>query len=448
MEYESSRLFVESLRETIPEVLIDDEDVIRSSNSDWTGKVQGKACFLLRPSSPAQLELILILANRFKTPIHLQGGNTSLVGGATPVRSDFILTTSRLKRISHFDSQLGRITCEAGVTLSELGRYLEGTGFHFGVDLASRDSATVGGMISTNAGGIHFIRNGGFRDQVLSLDLVTPAFGLVAASSRLPKDNTGIDVGRIAIGAEGTVGVVTCATLRLIPDSASSVTVLVGVDTFSDALDTLQSARQFATLSAAEFFTYDGAVLVARALSSNAPFAARFYLLFQFDGSSSLESDLSSLFSDLEFDVAVASDSSSAKRLWALREHHTIAISSLGKVDKYDVSFDLSQVEEFWERAKKRLEALDGSVRAYIFGHLGDGNIHLNVVSTCPSEQIDDAIIDLTIELGGSISAEHGIGTLKRGYLSKVKNDAQLQAMRAVKSIFDPNGILNPGVIF
>ncbi|MDA8027245.1 MAG: FAD-binding oxidoreductase [Actinomycetota bacterium] len=436
------------MKETIPEVLVDDPDVVRACNVDWTGKVVGGAHFLLRPSSSAQLELILMLANRLRTPIHIQGGNTSLVGGATPVNSDFILTTSKLKRIRHFDSQLGRVTCEAGVTLGELSEYLRGTGYHFGVDLASRESATVGGMISTNAGGIHFIRHGGFRDQVVSLDLVTPAFGLISASSKYLKDNTGIDVGRIAIGAEGTIGVVTSATLRLIPNSASSYTVLFGVDTFSDALEKLRFARQFATLSVAEFFTYDGVVLVEEAIGARVPFRSRYYLLFQFDGGHLMEQELSDAFRNIEGNVAVASDAVSAKKLWALREHHTLAISTLGKVDKYDVSFELGQIEEFWSSANKRLESLTSSAKAYIFGHLGDGNVHLNVVSRLSSAVVDEAIIGLTLEMGGSISAEHGIGTLKSGYLSRAKNDAQLQAMRAIKATFDPNGILNPGVIF
>ncbi len=389
-----------------------------------------------------------MLANRFQTPIHIQGGNTSLVGGATPIKSEFILTTSKLKRIRNFDSQLGRVTCEAGVTLSELSNYLKGTGYHFGVDLASRDSATIGGMISTNAGGIHFIRHGGLRDQVVSLDLITPAFGLVSASSQYLKDNTGIDVGRIAIGAEGTIGVVTSATLRLVPNTASSFTALIGVATFTEALDKLRFARQFATLTAAEFFTYDGVVLIEKALGASIPFRSRFYLLFQFDGGMSLGHELSEAFGDSDGDVAVATDSTASKKLWSLREHHTLAISTLGKVDKYDVSFELGRIEEFWNRANERLWALAPSAKTYIFGHLGDGNIHLNVVSTLPSSAVDEAIIGLTLELGGSISAEHGIGTLKGKYLSRAKNDAQLQAMRAIKATFDPNRVLNPGVIF
>ena len=448
MELNSSSHFIDSLKETIPEVLIEDEDVVRTYNSDWTGKLLGRARFLLRPSSTAQLELILMLANRFRTPIHVQGGNTSLVGGATPIRSDFILTTSKLKRIRHFDGQLGRVTCEAGVTLSELSTYLAGTGFHLGVDLASRDSATIGGMISTNAGGIHFIRHGGFRNQVISLDLVTPAFGLIAAPSQLLKDNTGIDVGRIAVGAEGTIGVVTSASLRLIPNSSSSFTALVGVATFSEALDRLQYVRQFATLSAAEFFTYDGVVLVEEALGASVPFRSQYYLLFQFDGGYSLEQELVEAFKGIEGELAVASDPNGAKRLWALRDHHTLAISTLGKVDKYDVSFDLGQIEAFWNNAKQRLHALTKSAKCYIFGHLGDGNVHLNVVSTLPSEEVDEAIIGLTLEMRGSISAEHGIGTLKSSFMARAKNDAQLQAMRAIKATFDPHSILNPGVIF
>ncbi|MDA8277140.1 MAG: FAD-binding oxidoreductase [Actinomycetota bacterium] len=314
MKYESSSQFVDSLKETIPDVIVDDVDLVRGHNVDWTGKVEGCARFLLRPSSPAQLELILMLANRFQTPIHIQGGNTSLVGGATPIKSEFILTTSKLKRIRNFDSQLGRVTCEAGVTLSELSNYLKGTGYHFGVDLASRDSATIGGMISTNAGGIHFIRHGGLRDQVVSLDLITPAFGLVSASSQYLKDNTGIDVGRIAIGAEGTIGVVTSATLRLVPNTASSFTALIGVATFTEALDKLRFARQFASLTAAEFFTYDGVVLIEKALGASIPFRSRFYLLFQFDGGMSLGHELSEAFGDSDGDVAVATDSTASKK--------------------------------------------------------------------------------------------------------------------------------------
>ena len=433
--------------------VLTDPDVVGGYTADWTGRYHGAAACVARPGSPAEVAGVIRACAQAGVPVVPQGGNTGLVGGSVPPGADgprgagdgpVVLSTRRLRRLDPVDTVAAQVTAGAGVTLADLQAHARRAGFSYGVDLASRDSATVGGTISTNAGGVHTVRYGFTRAQLLGVEAVLADGSVVSRLAGLAADNTGYDLAALLAGSEGTLGVITAARLRLWPPDESLITVLAGVEDMAAAAALSAEVRACGGMRAAEYIEAEGVALVCEHAGLRPPLDREYpaYLLAETAGLDSAErlSQLPQL-----ADAAVADDASGRAALWAYRERHTEAISAAGIPHKLDVALPFGELAPF--RA-----ALDDAVsghRAIVFGHIGAGNLHVNVLGPDPGDDsVDEAVLGLVAKHGGTISAEHGVGRAKAPYLGLTRSQAEIAAMRAIKTALDPQGLLNPGVLF
>ncbi|HTX62092.1 MAG TPA: FAD-binding oxidoreductase, partial [Acidimicrobiales bacterium] len=382
------------------------------------------------------------------------------VGGSVPPPAGspvppVVLSTTRMIGIGPVDTVTGQVTAGAGATLAAVHAAARAAGLVFPVDLGARDSATIGGMVATNAGGIHVLRYGSTRRQVVGAEAVLADGTVLSHLGGLLKDNTGYDWSQVLVGSEGTLGVVTAIRLRLVPRQPERAVALVGVASTAAAVALVADVQRRAEgLSAAEIFYDDGLELVCRHGGFERPFPKRcpVYLLLEVVGRRGVIDQLVGAFSEVDVDdaaTALADDEAGGDRLWAYRERHTEMVSSLGIPHKLDVTVPLPALGEF-EPAVRRLVAREWpGARVVLWGHVADGNIHVNVVGPplC-DERVDGAVLELVARLAGSISAEHGIGRAKVRWLGLCRTPAELGAMRAMKDALDPGGILNPGVLF
>jgi FAD/FMN-containing dehydrogenase len=385
-----------------------------------------------------------------------QGGNTGLVGGSVPRAGEVVLSLLRLNAVEALDGDAGELTVGAGTTLGAAQATARGAGWDVGVDLGARDTATIGGMVATNAGGVNVLRHGPMRRQLLGFEAVLADGTIVRRMPGMPKDNTGYDLGGLLAGSEGTLAVITRLRLRLVPALTRRA---VGVMGFTDATRAVAAAgrlrRELTSILALELFTDAGLDLVIRHAGASAPFGARrpVYVLVEAgsdaaDPTDELLAALDSVGVDDEA-VAIASDPGGRHRLWQLRERHTEAVNAEGVPHKLDVSVPAAHYAELVERAPTAVSAVDAAARTIVYGHVGDGNVHVNVIGpAADDERVDDAVLELVLELGGSISAEHGIGVAKVDWLVRDRGEASVAAMRALKAAWDPAGTLNPGVLF
>jgi FAD/FMN-containing dehydrogenase len=442
-----------------PAHVLSDPDTRAPFETDWTRRFSGPSRLVVRPASTDEVASVVTTCRAAQVPIVVQGGNTGLVGGGVPGPSGspapVILTTVRLDQVGAVDTAAGQITAGAGVTLGRLQGVAAASGLAFPVDLAARDSATVGGMIATNAGGLHVLRYGSMRAQVVGVEAVLADGTVVSRLSGLVKDNTGYDLSQLLVGSEGTLAVITAARLRLVPPSPERVVALLGLESTSSALRVLDTVRRGADgLQAAEIFYAEGLRLVREHSRLGAPFRRewRVYLLLECGGrgdpSPSLFEVLAGL--DVADDAsAVATDPAGRARLWEYRESHTEAISALGVPHKLDVTLPQGRLAEFEGAVRSVVDKVAPGAELILFGHIGDGNLHVNVVGPPPEDEtIDEAILELVASMDGSISAEHGIGRAKSRWLHLSRSPAELAVMRAVKAAVDPDGLLNPGVLF
>jgi FAD/FMN-containing dehydrogenase len=324
------------------------------------------------------------------------------------------------------------------------------------VDLGARDSATIGGMVATNAGGVNVVRHGPMRSRLLGFEAVIADGTVLSRLPGMPKDNTGYDLGGLLAGSEGTLAVITRARLRLVPPLRHRAVCVIG---FAEAAAAVAAAgelrRRLASVLALELFTDAGLELIVRHASVAAPFAARkpIYLLVEVasddvDPIDGLFAAIQALGAD-EASVAVAGDPAGRHRLWQLRERHTEVMNAEGVPHKLDVSVPADRYAELVERVPTVVAAVDRDARTIVYGHVGDGNLHVNVLGPAPEDDVtDDAVLDLVLEMGGSVSAEHGIGVAKVAWLVRDRGEDAVAAMRAIKTAWDPAGILNPGVLF
>jgi FAD/FMN-containing dehydrogenase len=434
-----------------PHVLSDPEDRA-GYETDWTGRFHGVARFVVRPANTDEVAATVRACTDARAALVPQGGNTGLVGGSVPGHGDVVLSVRRLQALGPVDTVAGEVTVGAGVTLEDLRNHALAAGWDFGVDLASRGSATVGGMIATNAGGIRVLRHGPMRLQLLGIEAVLADARVIRRMPGLKKDNTGYDIPGLLAGSEGTLAVVTAAHLRLTPIKPSRVTALLRLATLRAALRAVQSLRSVSSLDAVEVFFPEGVALVCRHAGLEPPFATPdgVYLLVECAGQHDPTGELAAALETISFeDSAIATERPGRERLWAYRERHTEAINAEGVPHKLDVSLPLARMEEFTARVRPALEDAVPGARPILFGHLADGNLHVNVLGAEPDdERPDDAVFRLVASLGGSISAEHGIGRAKRRWLTLTRSPEDIAAMRAIKQALDPHGILNPGVLF
>lgn len=433
-------------------VLVDPE-LRRSYERDWTGRFGGEAAAVVRPANSDEVAAVVRSCADAGVAIVPQGGNTGLVGGGVPRAGEVVMSLARLVDLEPVDEIAGEVTVGAGVTLAALQDHAAGSGFGFGVDFASRDSATVGGMIATNAGGVHVMRHGSMRAQVIGLEAVLADGGIVSRLPGLRKDNSGYDLPGLLTGSEGTLAVITRARVKLVPALPRRVVAVLALRDMSAVLAVfgrLRAALQ--NLEAAEMFFAEGLDLVVEHTDVARPFASSWpcYLLIECAGGHDPTEALAKVLEQAEEvqDAAVATDRTGRAQLWRLREAHTESINAEGVPHKLDVTLPLGRLEQFILAVTGVVNAIAADARTILFGHVGDGNMHVNVLGLDPDDdRVDDAVLRLVADLGGSISAEHGIGVAKTRWLPLTRGPADLAAMRAIKRALDPQGILNPGVL-
>jgi FAD/FMN-containing dehydrogenase len=432
--------------------LLTDADVVAGYEIDWTGRFRGRAAAVVRPGSVDEVAATVSWCAAHGIALVPQGGNTGLVGGGVPIgaaRDAVVLSTARLTDLAPVDPLAAQVTAGAGVALGRLHAHAREAGLAFGVDLAARDSATVGGMAATNAGGVRVVRHGAMRAQVLGVEAVLGTGAVVRHLDGLVKDNTGYDLAGLLVGSEGTLGIITAVRLRLVPEPPDRLVVLVGLPSMAEAMALTAELRAGVDgLDAVEAVAGDGVLLVSEQfeLPPPLPTPSAVLLLVEWAARGDPPPALVDLLDG--YPTVAGADPHDRVRLWRYREAMSEAIARVGVPHKLDVTLPSSTLADF-------TVALDGAVRGaapgartYLFGHLGDGNLHVNVVGPDPDDDaVDDAVLRLVAEHGGSISAEHGIGRAKVPWLGLSRSPEEQAAFRAIKGALDPAGILNPGVL-
>jgi FAD/FMN-containing dehydrogenase len=437
--------------------VLTDADLRASYETDWTRRWHGEALAVVRPASTDEVVAVLRACAAAGAVVIPQGGNTGLVGGSVPrgvaEARQVVVSMLRLRDLEPVARLAGEVTVGAGVTLAALLAHARAAGLAFGVDLGARDSATIGGMIATNAGGIHVLRHGPMRAQLVGLEAVLADGSIVRRLPGMVKDNTGYHLPSLLAGSEGTLAVITRAHLRLVPIRPRKAVALLGLAHVADAIALAgELRRSMAELAAAELFFDDGLELVLRHSAGDRPFRERHpvYLLIEADGDADPTDRLAAAVADAPgvIDAVVATDEAGRNRLWSLRERHTEAISAEGVAHKLDVALPLARLAEFIGRVPSLVDATRPGSATYLYGHVCDGNMHVGIIGPAPDdESVDDAVLRLTIEMGGTVSAEHGIGVAKLAWLEADRGAADVAAMRAIKTALDPGWILNPGVV-
>jgi len=437
--------------------------------TEWRDRYRGKAALILKPGSTEEVSAILRCANETRTAIVPQGGNTGLVGAQIPDESgnQVVVSIERLTHVRDVDLASNTMTVEAGLTLALAQQVAESADRFFPLSLASEGSCQIGGVLATNAGGMAVLSYGNARDLTLGLEVVLADGRVWHGLKRLRKDNTGYDLKDLFIGSEGTLGIITAAVLRLFPRPVERVTCIAGLNKLEEAPAFFARASDIAgsMLTAFEILPRIGvefALCHGNDVRDPFPSSYPWYLLLEL--TSPRESDEPRQTAELLLkagieageitDAAIASSQAQAQQLWRLRELMSEVQKHEGGSIKHDISVPVASVPAFIARANQLVELMIPGARPVPFGHLGDGNIHYNVsqpvgmdkaVFLANWEALNAAVHEIVLDLDGSISAEHGIGRMKRDLLPHAKGDLAVELMRKIKTSFDPNGILNPG---
>jgi len=413
---------------------------------DWTGRFRGEAAAVVRPADTEEVAAVLRLCTDAGVAVVPQGGNTGLVGGGVPLHGELVLSLTRLNRLGPVDADGRQVTAGAGVTLAQAAN--ADPELDLGIRIASQDSATVGGAIATNAGGTRVLRHGPMRAQLRGVEAVLADGTVVAHLSGPVKDNTGYDYGSLLAGSEGTLAVLTRARLQLVPRATQLCTVLIGLPGPAEVHDLAQRAvRKIPGLLSAEYFTQTGLdILIERAgLAPPLPEPAKAYLLLEADGPAAPD-DLAELTGDRI--AAVGQTPAQRSRLWAYRDRLPEAAAFLGTPIKLDVSVPAARWVQLAASAAGVVASADPGARVLTFGHVADGNVHINVVPAAPADgRHEHAVLSFVASLGGSISAEHGIGALRAPWLRLARSPAELDLFARIRSAFDPAGTLNPHIL-
>jgi FAD/FMN-containing dehydrogenase len=427
----------------------------------------GRSPLVVRPGSTAEVSAICRLASEHRVALVPQGGNTGLVGGQTPHSGEVVISLRRLDQVRDIDTASNTMTCEAGVVLQVAQQRASEVDRLFPLSLGAEGSCTIGGNLSTNAGGTTALAFGVAREMALGLEVVLADGRILNGLSKLKKDNTGYDLRNLFIGAEGTLGVITAATLKLFPKPHAVETAFVGLKSPAAALKLLSISQNEAagTLTSFELLS-DLAVdfSVRHGIDIRDPLAGRhsWYVLMELssprdDARAALESILAQgLEKGIVEDAVIAANLSQRSAFWKLRDEMSAAQKPEGGSIKHDISVPVVAVPDFIEQANAAVVKLIPGARPVPFGHLGDGNIHYNVSQPVGSDAADFlarwhdvnvVVFEIVLRMGGSISAEHGIGVLKRDELPHVKDKVALELMREIKAMLDPLGIMNPGKV-
>jgi FAD/FMN-containing dehydrogenase len=432
------------------EHVITDPAVRATYETDWTGRFRGSAHLVVRPGSTAEVASVVQACAQAGATIVPQGGNTGLVAGAVP-HGSVVLSTRRLSAVEDVEHATGQVTVGAGATLAQVQDHAARSGLRVGVDLAARGSATIGGMIATDAGGIHAIRYGTMRYALVGVEAVLADGSLVGRLGGLGRD----PVAALVAGSEGTLGIVTRARLRLIPAWPERATILLAFDALAAAVAAVPVLRaRLPDLEALEAFDRTCLDLAAARPGARDPFAGRaaadVFVLVEVAANRPLVDELVGAVEDVDgvLDAVVAADDPDRRRLWALRDGIADAIATAGIPHKLDVGLPLDRLESFVAALRPAVAAVDPAARTFVFGHLGLGNLHVNVVGpAADDERVDDAVLRLVLEHGGEIGAEHGIGRAKARWMNLSHTAAELALRDRLKRALDPDGLLNPGVL-
>lgn len=451
-----------------PRAVVTDPSDIAPWLTDWRGRYQGKARAILSPASTEEVAAIVAIAARRKVPLVPQGGNTSMVGGATPPPdgSALILSLRRMNRVRSISAEHNLAVAEAGLILADLHDQAAAVGRRFPLTLGARGSCTVGGLVSTNAGGTQVLRFGTMRSLVAGLEAVLPDGSIHNGLSALKKDNRGYNLDQLLVGAEGTLGIVTAAALRLVPAVWSRAVGWVGVRDPQSALSLLRDLESRTDrIEGFELIPGDSLELVLRHVpGARNPLSALhpWNVLVEATSASPdldpvelLQSLLGRAIEDRRVeDAMVASSEAQAEALWRIRDSISEAERAEGPSTAHDISVAVADMPAFLLAAKAAVESAFPGAIASAFGHLGDGNLHFHVRAASRASpgwiereapEIERFIDDLVAKAGGSISAEHGIGQMKRSELERLAAPGDLAALRAIKRALDPDGLMNPG---
>jgi FAD/FMN-containing dehydrogenase len=427
-------------------------------SDDLSGKPGARPDLVLRPRDTADVAAILAACNAARLPLVVQGGRTGLSGGARALPGEAVLSLERMTGIEAVEPMAGTVIAAAGAALQAVQEKADAAGMLFGVDIGARGTATIGGNIATNAGGIRVLRYGNFRAQVLGREAVLADGSILSSLKGLAKDNSGYDLSQFFIGSEGTLGVVTRACLRLQPRPLEQAAAFCSLPSLDAALGLLKflRGRLGGALGAFEVILAPLMADMVSALNLTAPVAlsAPVYVLTDVQsmapgmGRDALTDALAQAIEDgLVDDVVLSQSEREFQALWVLRDDCNRFLFAEGAMLSLDVSLPLPRMAEFLDLAAAAQSRADPAASAYIFGHLGDGNLHY-VARTDRADTLAAAVFDCVAQAGGSISAEHGIGLDKKAFLHLTRSPAEIAAMRRLKSTFDPNNILNPGRIF
>ncbi len=457
--------------------IVGDSNALRSGDTsqaryltEWRDRYTGKTPLVVRPSSTSEVSAILGACNAARVGIVPQSGNTGLVGGQIPHETDseVVLSLDRMRAIRAIDPDGQCLTADAGVPLTVVQQTAREVGLMFPLSMASEGSACIGGVLATNAGGISVLAHGTARALVFGLEVVLADGRILKDLNSLKKDNTGYDLKDLFIGSEGTLGIITAATLKLLPPPTDVATAFLAVAATSALVPLFKHASRYAgpSLTAFEFMSQGAMEFVLRHGRATAPVSditAPYTVLLEVSTAEPgratplLEALLCGVAEeDLIIDVGLASSASQQAALWKLREQMSEVQKHEGGSIKHDISLPVARIPEFLERAAAIVERISPGARPVPFGHLGDGNVHYNVSQPVGAEKaaylalwetMSAAIHDLVDAMNGSISAEHGIGRMKRDELQRLKGPVALGLMRSIKTAFDANGILNPGKV-
>lgn len=447
-------------------LLVDAAD-IRPYVNDWRGRYSGVPLCVVFPASTEEVAAVVAACCAARTGIVPQGGNTGLCGGATPIGGEVVISLTRMQRIRAIDVENNTITVDAGCSLQSVQEAAEAMDRLFPLSLAAEGSATIGGNLSTNAGGVQVLRYGNARDLTLGLEVVLADGRIWNGLRGLRKDNTGYDLKHLFIGAEGSLGVITTATLKLFPRPRGFQTAWAAVTSLEAALSLLTRLRTAAGegVTAFELISQGALDLVVKHIpSARRPLATKgeWHVLLELSEYATNMNVLlirvldEAIKDGVIVDAVIASADLQAKALWALREDISEAQRREGVSIKHDISLPISMIDEFVGRADAALQARFGEVRIVCFGHAGDGNLHYNLSKpdslsnsafVANAEAATRIVHDLVNELGGSISAEHGIGQLKRAELTRYTSETEMAIMRSIKQALDPVGLMNPGKV-
>lgn len=444
---------------------VTDERALEPHVTEWRDVLRGRALAMVLPGTTAQVAEVIRLCAGANVAVVPQGGNTGLCGGAIPDESgeQLILSLSRLDRVRSIDAEDFSMVAEAGCILATLQEQARAVDRYFPLSLSAEGSCQIGGNLATNAGGINVIRYGNARQQVLGLEVVLADGSIIDGLRSLHKDNAGYDLKQLFIGSEGTLGIITAATLKLYPAPDEITTLLVTLPDAGSAVTLLARMRTGLgnRIESFELISKSAFDLVERHIAgATLPFqpSGNWFVLTEIavdDEDDLIERLLGGAFEDgLVADAVIAKNIAEAERFWRVRHAISEAQKYEGPSIKHDISVPVGRMQVFLQRCAERLQQLEPSARPVIFGHVGDGNLHYNL--TVSEELAADArrvsrltenIYDLVAELGGSFSAEHGVGVTKRAWLERYRGSTELALMRQLKHALDPQGLLNPGKV-